>query len=101
MARPVEGGETVRELLDLSGDDWEDLFVHWMNTLLLRSELAGAWWTRFDVRELGPNRVVAEVAGPRRGPGHELMREVKAVSYHDLGLDLAPGRCRAHVVLDL
>jgi SHS2 domain-containing protein len=101
MALPVEAGARVSEQLDLEGEGWEDLFVHWLNTLLLRSELASAWWTAFDIRSLGPERIVATISGPRRGPGHTLMREVKAVSFHDLVLDLTPGHCRAHCVLDL
>jgi SHS2 domain-containing protein len=101
MALPTETGDVVRERLDLEADGWEDLFVHWLNTLLLRSELAQAWWTTFEIETLSPRRLVAEVAGPRRGPQHERMREVKAASHHALALEIAPGRCVARVVLDL
>lgn len=101
MARPVPGPEMVRERLELDADGWEDLFVHWLNTLLLRSELAQAWWTGFEIEALSPVRLVAAISGPRRGPQHERMREVKAVSFHDLKLELAPGGCMARVVIDL
>ncbi len=101
MALPLESEARVSERLELEGDGWEDLFVHWLNELLLRSELASAWWTRFEIEELSERRLVATVAGPRRGPGHTLMREVKAASYHDLEVVIAPSRCRARVILDL
>jgi SHS2 domain-containing protein len=32
---------------------------------------------------------------------HVLGREIKAVSHHHLALELAPGACRARLVLDL
>ncbi len=101
MALPVETPERASERLELEGESWEDLFVHWLNTLLLRSELAQAWWTEFRFERLGARGLAATIAGPRRGPAHERMREVKAVSHHHLALDLTPGRCYARLVLDL
>jgi SHS2 domain-containing protein len=101
MALPEPSAERLSERIVLEGDGWEDLFVHWLNTLLLRSEVGGAWWTDFAFERLSATRLAAVVSGPRRGPGHTLLREVKAVSYHDLELQLAPGRCRARVILDL
>ena len=38
------------------------------------------------------------LAGPRLDPTRQVfLREVKAVSHHDLDLDLTPGRCRCRV----
>ena len=51
---------------------------------------------------LGPREVRGVLEGPRLDPRrHVLLREVKAVSYHDLELALEPGACRCRLVLDL
>ena len=61
-----------------------------------------AVWTAAEVRTLTPRRVDALLRGPRRDRArHVFLREVKAVSHHDLGLDLTPGACRCRMVLDL
>lgn len=88
--------------LELQGHDTRDLLVHWLNTALLEAELKQALWTRATVERLEPTRIVAELQGPRLDPTrHTLLREIKAVSHHDLALDLTPGRCRCRLVLDL
>jgi SHS2 domain-containing protein len=92
--------------LALDGSDPEDLLVHWVNTALLEAEIRRALWTRARVLRLEPMRaptsLTGRLEGPRLDPArHTLLREVKAVSHHHLGLSLAPGRCRCRLVLDL
>jgi SHS2 domain-containing protein len=97
-----EGEGTIERRVTLDGDDPADLMVHWLNTALLEGGLADAVWTAADVRELSPRRIDAVLRGPRRNRArHVFLREVKAVSHHDLQLDLTPGRCRCRLVLDL
>jgi SHS2 domain-containing protein len=70
--------------------------------VLLQAELERAVWTRARVRSLTPRSIEATLEGPRLDPvRHVLLREVKAVSYHDLILDLEPGRCRCRMILDI
>ena len=92
----------VRLEVALEGDDPEDLFVHWLNTVLLRSEIEQVVWTRVTVQKLEPRALEAVLEGQRLDrTRHERMREVKAVSFHDLTLDLEPGRCWCRVILDI
>jgi SHS2 domain-containing protein len=92
--------------LALDGSDPEDLLVHWVNTALLEAEIRRVLWTRARILRLEPMRaptsLTGRLEGPRLDPArHTLLREVKAVSHHHLGLSLAPGRCRCRLVLDL
>jgi SHS2 domain-containing protein len=88
--------------LELGGEDPEDLLVHWLNTALLRAELERAVWFRAAVQSLSPRSIQGTLAGPRLDPGRDvLLREVKAVSHHDLLLELDPGKCRCRLVLDI
>ena len=92
----------ARATLDLEGDDPRDLLVHWLNSALLESGLRKAVWTRAEVRSLSERSLSGALAGPRLDPGRQVfLREVKAVSHHDLDLDLTPGRCRCRLILDI
>jgi SHS2 domain-containing protein len=95
-------GEAVELELAAAGVDAPDLLVHWLNLALLHAETAGAIWTRCEVTRFDGRSLAARLWGPRRDRTRmTYLREVKAVSYHGLELDLAPGRCRCRLVLDL
>ena len=79
-----------------------DLLVDLCNQALLEAEVRGAIWTDAQVTFPGPDRLEATLSGPRRDPRRQVfLREIKAVSYHDLALDLTPGRCRCRLILDV
>jgi SHS2 domain-containing protein len=105
LAQVVEaapGSSDVSVGLDLEGQDPGDLLVHWLNSALLEAELRRAVWTRAEVRSLSGRAIAGTLSGPRRDPRRQVfLREVKAVSHHFLALDLAPGRCRCRVILDI
>jgi SHS2 domain-containing protein len=91
---------TVR--LELTGQDPEDLLVHWLNSSLLEADLEHAVWNRVRIHALTPRSLDATLDGPRLDPKrHVVGREVKAVSQHELVLTLEPPRCRCRLVLDI
>lgn len=92
----------ITTTLALDGDDPRDLFVHWLNTVLLEADLRHAVWTRVTVTSLTGRRIEARLEGQRLDPErHVFLREIKAVSHHHLELELSPPRCHCRVVLDL
>jgi SHS2 domain-containing protein len=105
LAQVAEAGESAPEItmtLVLEGDDPRDLFVHWLNSVLLEADLRHAVWTRVTVTALTTLRIEARLEGQRLDPErHVFLREIKAVSHHDLELELTPPRCRCRIVLDL
>ncbi len=104
LAQVIEA-EDAREVelqVELTGEDPEDLLVHWMNTALLEAEVRGCVWTRARIERLGARSLAGSLSGPRRDPTRQTaLREVKAVSHHALELSLEAPRCRCRVVLDL
>lgn len=93
---------TLERQVRLGGDDPADLFVHWLNTVLLEAELARAVWTRIEVRRLTPTSLEATLSGSPLDPARQtFLREVKAVSQHALALELDGPVCRCRLVLDV
>ncbi len=102
VADPGEDPPVERAEIALEGDEPADLLVHWLNSVLLESDLRHVVWTHVRIQKLTPRRIEAALQGPRIDPSrHTLLREVKAVSFHDMQLKLDPGDCRCRLVLDL
>jgi SHS2 domain-containing protein len=105
MALVVDARGTAPEserVVRITGDDPADLLVHWLNTVLLESELAKAVWTHAEVQVLTPTTLEATLWGSRLDPLRQtFLREVKAVSHHALVLELKEPACRCRLVLDL
>lgn len=102
VAVPHGGEPDVAAHVEIEGDDEADLFVHWLNTALLEAAVRGATWTRVRVTGLTARRLEAVLEGQRLDPErHVLLREIKAVSHHDMSLSLASPDCRCRLVLDL
>jgi SHS2 domain-containing protein len=99
----VSGDPPVERVeVSLEGDEPADLLVQWLNSVLLESDLRHVVWTSVLIQKLTPRRIEATLQGPRLDPKrHSLLREVKAVSFHDMQLTLDPGDCRCRLVLDL
>jgi SHS2 domain-containing protein len=92
----------VERRVRLSGDDPADLLVHWLNTVLLESELARTVWTRVEMRRLTPTALEASLLGSPLDPARQtFLREIKAVSQHALELELDGPVCRCRLVLDV
>jgi SHS2 domain-containing protein len=92
----------VEVSIRLESPDAGDLLVDLCNAALLEAEVRRAVWTDAQVRLPGEGRLEAVLSGPRRDPRRQVfLREIKAVSHHDLALDLTPGRCRCRLVLDV
>jgi SHS2 domain-containing protein len=105
MAQIAEAGDDgtgVAVDISLTGTDPADLLVHWLNTALLQSALSRAIWTRATVSAWSPRTIEARLQGPLLDSSrHVLLREVKAVSHHDLALELDRPRCWSRIVLDI
>ncbi len=88
--------------VDLEADSVEDLFVDWLRELLFRFETGLMIFRDFRVQIRAPHALSAEATGEVRDPNrHELYREFKAVTYHDLRVEKAGDLWRAQVIFDV
>src|SRR5213593_3083721 len=82
----------------LTADDPADLLVHWLNTVLLESEVRRAVWTSARIDSLTERSLEGRLAGLPRDPARQIaLREIKAVSHHALELTRTPGACRCRL----
>jgi SHS2 domain-containing protein len=85
-----------------SGEDLPELVVAWLSELLLLQQTEGFLVREIRARPVGspPTALLATVRGEMLDPGrHPRRKEVKAITYHELAIDLARGRAR--VIVDI
>jgi SHS2 domain-containing protein len=92
----------IERAVSASGTDPTSLVVAYLSELLLLQQTEGFIAREIRAQPVGdpPTAIVAsargEVFDPRRHPSR---KEVKAVTLHDLSIDLASGRAR--VIVDI
>ena len=78
-----------------------ELLVAWLSALLAEAEIRGLAFSSFRVDSLSGGRLAGTAAGAPSA-GRELRGPpVKAVTYHDLVVEEAPGGWRARVIFDV
>lgn len=88
--------------MSASGEDPTSLVVAYLSQLLLLQQEEGFLAREIRARPLGepPTAVVASVRGEPFDPArHPARIEVKAITFHDLEIDLKRGRAR--VIVDI
>ena len=82
--------------------DREDLMVSWLGELLYFHQSDGYLLSDFVLNDLGEQSLSATVQGETYDPHrHQLTREIKAVTYHQLTVTQEKGRWLARIVFDL
>ena len=86
----------------VEGTDQEDLMVRWLSELLYVHQQRGYLLSDFTLHELEEKILRATVRGePYASHRHELLREIKAVTYHQLMVAKEKDRWVARIVFDV
>jgi SHS2 domain-containing protein len=98
--------ETVRAQngvpIEVHAESDEQLLVTWLTELLFLYETELWLFSRFEIETVEDGVLKAEAWGERLDPArHPVDREVKAVTYHRLGLEREKERFRTTIVFDL
>jgi SHS2 domain-containing protein len=82
--------------------DRDDLLVRFLSELLFLHDARGWLFRAFRVRRIDEHGIEGEAHGEPMDPErHAIERQVKAVTYHALGVREDPSGWRATIVLDL
>jgi SHS2 domain-containing protein len=98
--------DTVRPSRELTvkaeGSAWPDLLVNWLSEILYLNDAEGWLFHDFSVQELGEKVITATARGEKFDRArHRVKVLVKAVTYHQLGLEETPQGWRAQVYVDI
>ncbi len=106
LFRILTDPETIRSQehlsVELEAESAEQLLVSWLSELLFFHETEQWLFSRFDIAAVDEKRIEAQVWGERFDPlRHPIDREVKAVTYHRLGLVQEGNLLKTVIVFDL
>lgn len=96
---PGPGGDDVR--IDVAADDLGGLLVDWLSEVLYLYDARTAGITGVRVERVAAGRATGIVSIGALGRGAGDGTQVKAVTYHQLGVDERPDGCVATVFFDI
>lgn len=100
---PAELAATVAVQINLEGNGWADMVVHWVRELVAAHQQRGYIFKKFVIHEISKHRLSAEAWGEKL-PADRLVRrrEVRGVPYHKLSVDHdeAAGLWRAQLTVE-
>ncbi len=84
------------------GMDLEDLMVSWLRELLYLHQVKGYLFRNFAIHEISEKVLKATVKGEKFNPRrHELTREIKAATYHQIKVACEKGVWISRIVFDI
>jgi len=95
-----EGSDNIR--ISLAGDDLSDLMVRWLTEILYLLEGERLIVTDLVINSLSSEAIDATLTTTPFDPlRHEILREIKAVTYHQIDVTRKDGVWKARVIFDL
>jgi len=88
----------VHDHIKLEAPDKESLLVDWLNELLYLHEIHNACYYCFDIHDLTPTSIVADVAG---NPIQKIRKGVKAATFHNLHISRSSSGYETTIVFDV
>ena len=97
-ARAKENSSETPQVVQVSGIDYESLFVNWLSELLYLQESQHQVYVRFQIESLTPTSLRAQIFGL---PLVHIDKLIKAVTYHNLKIEQTVDGWEAVVVVDV
>ena len=99
----LETIETREEVsVQVQGADPESVLVNWLSELLYLHDAEGWLFRDFEIQSLQDNSLSALARGEKfQRSRHQAKLLVKAITYHQLALEVTPGGWRAQVYVDI
>ena len=96
------GEKGVRRELAIQGDDLPDLMVRWLGEVLYLFEAENLLVAKIEITSLSERRLESALTLVhfRRGH-HQITREIKAVTYHQISVERKDGGWEARVIFDI
>lgn len=93
---------SLREIVEVDGETNEELLVRLLSEILYLHEASRLVFNDVRVDMSNASRVAAELCGEKYDPSkHELVNDIKAVTYHGLKVKKVNDRFTADIVFDI
>lgn len=84
------------------GNGTEDLMMNWLRELLYLHQVKGYLLSTFIIHQVDDSRITATVKGELfDSHRHKLLREIKAITYHQLKVEQHDGGWTARCIFDI
>jgi len=88
--------------IEVDAEDLESLLVTWLNELLYVFDVKKLIFKKFNVTLIGNNQLISHCFGEKFDPKkHEIIREIKAVTYNLLKIENKDNQWMIQVVFDI
>jgi len=92
---------TTRDIL-IEGEDFPDLMVRWLGEILYLFEGEDLIVHSIEIKSIGPMQLHATLTLSSFEPGrHQVLREIKAVTYHGISVSKVNSGWEARVIFDI
>jgi SHS2 domain-containing protein len=94
--------ERVTRDVRIEASETDLLFKEWLSELLFFFSSQGLAFRRFEILELGETGLRARLHGEEVSPErHELRKEIKAITYHQLHVGREADGWKARIIVDI
>ena len=102
MIKGETPGRSAPMTISLSGEDLEDLMVRWLGELLYLFEGENIVTTSINVKSVSKSKLEATLGIVNYDPQiHEILSEIKAVTYHQIQVAKKGDQWEARVIFDV
>jgi SHS2 domain-containing protein len=98
----IHTGPTVDRAVSVGGETWEDLLVNWLAELVYLYSVEGLVGLHYVFSVCDPPNCTATATGILfDGTEAEVVTEIKAVTYHQILVDIKAEQTRVQVIFDV
>jgi SHS2 domain-containing protein len=86
----------------LEAEDFPDLMVRWLGEILYLFEAERLVVREIEIRSISPSRLESTLTLTRLDKGHhKILREIKAVTYHQISVERKDDGWEARIIFDI
>ena len=95
-------GKGAKRKLIVEGEDLPDLMVRWLSEILYLFNGEQILVSAIEISSISPTRLQSKLNVLSLNKGrHEILREIKAVTYHQIAVEKTPDGWEARVIFDI
>ena len=102
MVKADISGKGAKRKLIVEGEDLPDLMVRWLSEILYLFNGEQILVSAIEISSISPTRLQSKLSVTSLNKGrHEILREIKAVTYHQIAVEKTPDGWEARVIFDI